>query len=167
MPQEDFSIESFKVLTSEVRNRLTKPNPIYSDHIKINPKRVKRLTQIEDFAMIQPTTAESYHDSSNMNVMENSSGDLDLLALLDDGSKEKLAIKADSKDNLRNSAMIKTLESNVESLGHEQEEDEGDTFITNIVNSDEYSMPKQLSSLPKIAMRSQHRSQDQPIYQDY
>ena len=65
--------------------------------------------------------------------------------------------------------MIKTLESNVDSSGleGEQEEDEGDTFITKIVNSDEYSMPKQLSSLPKIAMRSQHRSQDPPIYQDY
>ena len=120
--------------------------------------------------MLQPTTAESNQESAsnnNMNVMENSScGDLEMLALLDDGSsKEMLAIKADSKDNLRNSSMIKTLESNVDSLGQDtggdQEEDEGDTFITNIVNSNEYSgMPKQLSSLPKIAMRSQHRSQD-------
>ena len=84
VPQEDFSIQSFKVLASEVRNKLTKPNPIYSDHIKINPKRVKNLTQIEDFAMIQPTTAESHQDSSHMNVMENSSGDLDMLALLDE-----------------------------------------------------------------------------------
>ena len=52
VPQEDFSLDTFKVLTSEVRNKLTKPNPIYSELIKINPKRVKKLTQIEDFAMI-------------------------------------------------------------------------------------------------------------------
>ena len=44
VPQEDFNLDSFKILSSEVRNRLTKPNRIYSDQIKINPKKVKMLT---------------------------------------------------------------------------------------------------------------------------
>ena len=61
VPQEDFNLESFKILSSEVRNKLTKPNRIYSDQIKINPKKVKMLTQIEDFVTIQPTlTTDDY-----------------------------------------------------------------------------------------------------------
>ena len=52
VPQEDFNIESFKVLSSELRNNLARPNQIYSEQIKINPKKAKKLTQLEDFVLI-------------------------------------------------------------------------------------------------------------------
>ena len=62
VPQEDFDINSFKVLSAELLNNVRKPDPIYKEQIKINPKRVKKLTEIEDFVMIQPTSAESNQD---------------------------------------------------------------------------------------------------------
>ena len=67
-----------------------------------------------------------------------------------DLSMETLAIQAGDSSHL-----IQTLQSNVDN-----EDDEGNTFITNIIgNTDEYEA-KHNSSLPKIAMRSQQRNQE-------
>ena len=51
------------MLAAELRNSVGKPDRIYKDQIKINPKRVKNLTEIEDLVMIQPTSAESNQDN--------------------------------------------------------------------------------------------------------
>ena len=59
VPQEDFKLENFKELTAELRNRVRKPAPIYLENLKINPKHIKKLSTIEDFVTVLPTSAES------------------------------------------------------------------------------------------------------------
>ena len=62
VPQEDFNLNSYKVLTEELRNNVSKPDMVYQDQLKINPKLTKKFTEIEDFVNILPTTDESNNE---------------------------------------------------------------------------------------------------------
>ncbi len=59
VPQEDFSIGKFKELNEELRNNVCKPSKIYQEALRKNPRHVKKLTTIEDFVQILPTSAET------------------------------------------------------------------------------------------------------------
>ena len=59
VPQEDFSIDKFKQLNTELKIRVQKPNKIYEEQLRKNPRHIKKLTTIEDFVTILPTSAES------------------------------------------------------------------------------------------------------------
>lgn len=53
--QEDFSIDNYRILSQELRNKVTKPALIYKSQLKMNVKHIKKLTEIEDFVTILPT----------------------------------------------------------------------------------------------------------------
>ena len=59
VPQEDFNLNCFKLLTEELRNNVTKPDRDLQNQSRLNPKLTKKMTTIEDFITIQPTTAGS------------------------------------------------------------------------------------------------------------
>lgn len=42
VPQKDFSLDKFKKLSTEL-NWLRKPNPIYENNLKINPRLIKNI----------------------------------------------------------------------------------------------------------------------------
>jgi hypothetical protein len=44
VPQEDFDLNSFKVLSEELRNNVRKPDMVYQNQLKINPKLTKKIT---------------------------------------------------------------------------------------------------------------------------
>ena len=60
VPQEDFDLDAFKNLKDEIRNTVQKPHPFYYHQAKLNPKHARKMTQIEDFVQVLPTSAESY-----------------------------------------------------------------------------------------------------------
>ena len=62
VPQEDFDLNCFKLLTEELKNNVKKPDKFLQNQLRMNPKLTKKLTTIEDFVTIQPTTAESNPD---------------------------------------------------------------------------------------------------------
>ena len=57
LPQKDFSLDKFKKLSTEL-NYLRKPNPIYKDHLRMNPRLIKNLNEVEDFVLLLPASAE-------------------------------------------------------------------------------------------------------------
>ena len=59
VPQEDFDLQNYKYLGAELRNTVIKPAQVLRNQLKINPRHAKRLTSIEDFVTILPTSAES------------------------------------------------------------------------------------------------------------
>ena len=59
VPQEDFDLQNYKYLGAELRNTVIKPAQVLKNQLKINPRHAKRLTSIEDFVTILPTSAES------------------------------------------------------------------------------------------------------------
>ena len=59
VPQEEFSIDKFKELNTELRNNVARPSKEYQEALRRNPRHVKQLTTIEDFVTILPTSAET------------------------------------------------------------------------------------------------------------
>ena len=59
VPQEQFSLKSFKVLTEDLRNNMVKPAHVYKTNLDVNPTRQTKLMSIEDLVTILPTSAES------------------------------------------------------------------------------------------------------------
>ena len=59
VPQEQFSLKSFKVLTEDLRNNMVKPANVYKTNLDVNPTRQTKLMSIEDLVTILPTSAES------------------------------------------------------------------------------------------------------------
>lgn len=59
VPQEEFSLHTFKELTQELKNNVCKPSQIYKDQLKVNPLHVKKLSSIEDYVSIQTAPIES------------------------------------------------------------------------------------------------------------
>ena len=62
VPQEDFCIDNYRILSQELRNKVTKPALIYQSQLKMNAKHLKKLTEIEDFVTIVPTKANLPND---------------------------------------------------------------------------------------------------------
>ena len=59
VPQEDFNLQAFKKLSSEVRLRVAKPDTLYEEQLRMNLKHVKKMTCIEDFVEVKPSETEA------------------------------------------------------------------------------------------------------------
>ena len=111
----------------------------------MNAKHLKKLTEIEDFVTILPTSAESYErpvdktwdpkisrsDLLNPDLPEDRQ---EILALMDDPSRRNLSIESSAKQS---APLIATLESNVDKskqTASQGQAYDGSTFITNMID---------------------------------
>ena len=66
VPQEEFSLKDFKKLNEELINKVKRPDKIYEKQKWMNPKHSKKLSSIEDFVTVLPTSAESQRPQNSL-----------------------------------------------------------------------------------------------------